>query len=986
MTPESAIIIAVGLSLAGPVLVAWGGSRLGPRTAWLALSVALTVFAAMAWLAWTHEGPGRRVVWPWVPSLGLNLAFLIDGVSLFFGLIVSGMGVLVIWYARYYLGDEGRDPARLYSGLVGFMAAMLGTVLADDLLLLFIFWELTGITSFLLIGFHHEEEGSRRGARMALLVTGATGLAALAGIVLLRQVAGTSSLRELMTQGVPLEAPETGVALGLLLLGAFGKSAQFPFHFWLPNAMSAPTPVSAYLHSATMVKLGVFLTARLFPIFQAHPYWPPLVASVAFVTLLLGAGLALVSNELKAILAYSTVSQLGFLIGYYGLGPPGGVDYDYLHILNHVFYKGALFMVVGILYVATHRKDVREFGGLWGRMPALGLVTAIACAAMMGLPGTTGFLSKEIMFKEIFVSPRAHGTLGMLAVASVVTSSLVKVAFSVRIFRGVFLGRPAAGAPLEVHPPPRWMLLPPLILAMGSLVFGVAPEFLAGFMHHLQVPGLHTPDAPVLHLWHGWNREVLASLGVVAGGLLLMGVGFRTGWRWTAVPRVLRWDRAFDALVRGIGSGATAVTRGLGADSPNCWLPLAMAFVVGVLGVALGVGLSPGAIVSLLEECLRDHHWDGLRVLVAALIAFAAIGVAALRSWPAQLAALCVVGFLTTVFFALYRAPDLALTQVLVDTVSLVLIALLLARFPRTAARGEARREGRSRFGWKALLSVGFGLVMTLMGLWATWQPLPDRVGEWYAGASLPLAEGANAVNTILVDFRGFDTLGEIAVLVVAMLGCLGLLFRRRRVGGDDGRRRQEDRDRGGGGGTSVREAVTSPMFAAVAVGLWWVLNGLAVYLLWRGHNAPGGGFIAGLVSAISLIILSLALGWRSMERGRRWDPARVAGWGLLVAVLTGMLGIVAGRPFLQHFTAHLPLPGGATFPVGSVLVFDIGVYLVVVGIAAKMITALGRSCDRLGALGPGEAQVYASSVEEPIEPPETAASKDGNPGRPHAT
>jgi len=450
MTLSAAILVTVFLPLLAAVPVAMIGRRPGRGVAWMALGVALGVFASVVWMAVTHAGGVREVKWPWVPDLGLALHFVADGLSMVFGLVVSGVGVLVVFYARHYLDDSYGHQGRFYAYLLLFMGAMLGAVYSGNLLLLFVFWELTGIASFLLIGFLHGEEGSRRGARMALLVTGGTGLAGLAGIVMLHAIGGTLELRELAAAEVTGH-PLSGVALVLLLVAAFGKSAQFPFHFWLPNAMAAPTPVSAYLHSATMVKLGVFLVGRLFPIFHEHAWWAPVVGVVAFITLLLGAVLALLSHELKAILAWSTVSQLGLLIGYYGLGPPGGVDYDYLHLLNHVFYKGSLFMVAGVVYTATHRTDIRQLGGLWKESRALGWITAVACGAMLGLPGTTGFLSKELMFKEIFVSPAAHGGLGVLAVVAVVVSSLLKVAFSVRLFTGIFFGRRAGG--LEVHMP-----------------------------------------------------------------------------------------------------------------------------------------------------------------------------------------------------------------------------------------------------------------------------------------------------------------------------------------------------------------------------------------------------------------------------------------------------------------------------------------------------------------------------------------------------
>lgn len=782
MTPSVAILLAVFLPLAAALPVAWVGRRLGRRTAWVAIALPLVSFLSLLSLALQAGGPVPEVRWAWIPTLGLELAFLPDGLGLVFGLIVSGMGILIFFYAGHYLDDHYEHHGRFYAYLTLFMAAMLGTVLSDNLLLLFVFWELTGIASFLLIGFLHGEEGSRRGARMALLVTAGTGLAALAGIVLLREIGGTLSLRALLSTPGIVEHPLAGVSMVLLLLGAFGKSAQFPFHIWLPNAMAAPTPVSAYLHSATMVKLGVFLTARLFPIFQAHPWWPPVVATIAFTTLLLGAVLALLAYELKAILAFSTVSQLGFLIGYYGLGSAGGVENDYLHILNHVFYKGALFMLAGIVIHATHLKDIRDLGGLWRRMPVVGILMAVACAAMAGLPGTTGFLSKELMLKEIFDSPLAHGGLGWWAIISVVLTSLIKVAFSFRLFVGIFLGEEGPRVKEHFHAPGWPILVPPLLLAGAALVFGVAPGLLSAGLQAFVVPGLHVETLPELHVWHGINREFLTSLAVVAGGTFVVVLGTRARWRWARTPRWLRWDLLFERGVDGLGNLAKGITKGVGSDTPQTWLRIVMTFAVLLVGGYLAVRLPASPLTELLGERLSRQHWDGLRVATALLMALSAVGVIVLRTWPGQLISLSVFGFLNTLYFVLYHAPDLALTQILVDTVTLILVVVLLARFPRSAQEGE---ESDRRWSWKqagvTVVAVGFGATMTLLGLLMTARPHPEPIGPWFARATVPLAEGMNAVNTILVDFRGVDTMGEITVLVIAMLGCLGLLFRRRR-------------------------------------------------------------------------------------------------------------------------------------------------------------------------------------------------------------
>lgn len=781
---RTALFIALGLPwLLGPVLGLLG-RRLGRRVGWVAFLAPLVSTATLLVVA-AQRAPGTAVVieLPWVPSLDIQLAFLVDGLSLLFALIVSGMGLLVFWYANFYLDDHVRHHGRFYAYLTLFMGAMLGTVLADNLLLLFIFWELTGITSFLLIGFLHEEEGSRVGARQALLVTGFTGLLLLAGVLLVRQFTGTFSLDLLLRHGLPESAPPGLVtaALVLLLLGAFGKSAQFPFQFWLPNAMAAPTPVSAYLHSATMVKLGVFLCARLFPLFVDHDLWAPLLSWVGFGTMVLGALLALSSHDLKAILAWSTVSQLGYLIGYYGLGPLRGVEYDYLHILNHVFYKGGLFMVAGVIIHSTGVQDIRQLGGLWRRLPVTGVACAVAAATMAGVTGTTGFLSKEMMLEEIFDALPAHGTLGSFATSCVLVTSVVKVAFAARFFTNIFLGPEPPALAAHFHPPPLALQLPAALLAAAALVFGLVPALLDPALDALSVPGLHHP-APPLSLWHGVTLEFMTSVLVVLAGFGLYVVGQRTGWRWARIPPALQFDRAFEAGLRGLAGFSKGLTRSLQADRPVGYLPVVLAFTLVVVGGVTAVALVPGLAGAGVVDWPGRQSGDWVRIFAAGLIAATVLGVVFVRRWTTQLICLSVAGFLTTFYFVLYRAPDLALTQILVEVITLVLVLLLLGRFPKSAEKGEwTHRPGRARQVFNAVLALGMGTLMTTLVLWINARPAVTRLGDWFNAHTVDLAGGTNAVNTVLIDFRGFDTLGEITVLLIATLGVLGLLMRYKR-------------------------------------------------------------------------------------------------------------------------------------------------------------------------------------------------------------
>jgi multicomponent Na+:H+ antiporter subunit A len=777
---------AVFLPLLATPIIPLLGRAWGKRVGWFALIFPITsLLAVLGLVAGTEPGARTVVSWAWIPSLGVNLSFLVDGLSLMFGLIVSGMGVLIFFYANFYLNGHYRHHGRFYCYLTLFMAAMLGTVFSDHLVLLFVFWELTGLASFLLIGFLHEEKDARVGARQSLLVTTLTGLVMLVGIILLGQVSGEYSLSALLSGRMPSveSSPLVGWAMALILIGAFGKSAQVPFHFWLPNAMAAPTPVSAYLHSATMVKLGVFLAARIFPLFVAQAGWAPLLVLVGFTTMVLGAVFALASHDLKAILAYSTVSALGSFLGYYGLGAVAGVHHDYLHILNHVFYKGCLFMVAGVVTHATGIRDIRELGGLFHRLPLLGFTALVACASMAGLPGTMGFLSKEAMLGTVFSGPSVHGWIGVYALASVVVASTAKVAFAVRLFLNVFGGKEPRDLEKRFHAPGWGMQLPAVLLAFALLGIGWVPGLLEPALHRLGTPGLNASPAP-LALWHGLTGELLASASIALAGFGLYGVGQKTAWRWATIPGWLRVDRWFEAGLDGLDRFCLRATAWLKFDQPMAYLPIFVAFSIAVAGGFLWIHFSPlNDRTGFWRSVSTFNTVYALRVFVALLMALAVLGVVVLKRWTTQLIFLSVSGFLVTFYYVLYQAPDLALTQILVDTVTLILILILLGRFHRGGRAGEVTAEhSRPRQVFNALLAVGVGLVVTAIVLIMTAQPHPDRIGRRFLETTVGLARGSNAVNTILVDYRGFDTLFEITVLFIAMLGCLGLVTRHKRT------------------------------------------------------------------------------------------------------------------------------------------------------------------------------------------------------------
>lgn len=951
-------------------------ARLGPKVGWAALLAPLTSVAALGSILLMPEEARQTVAWDWVPGLGVSLTFAADGLALFYGLVVSGVGVLVVFYAACYLDDHYKDHGRFYTYLLLFMGAMLGTVFSSNLLVLFVAWETTGVTSFLLIGFLYAKEGSQRGARMAFLTTCFTGLGLLAGIVLLRVVFGTFELAEILAitreTGVP-EGKE-GVltaAFFCCVLGIFGKSAQFPFHYWLPNAMAAPTPVSAYLHSATMVKLGVFLTARLLPVFNGVENWMPVLTVFGFGTLVLGAFLALLSQDLKGVLAYTTVAQLGLLIGYYGLHARGvPLTWDYLHIMNHVFYKACLFMVVGIIDHSTGTRDLRKLGGLFRLMPLTGVAAVIGLAALAGLPPTTGFLSKEMLLKTVMAFPESQaGWLGWWPLVAVGVASVMKMAIAVGVFHRGFLGAPSHEVTHHYHAPSVGLQLPPLFLAGCALVMGLAAETFGRFTDLFKVAGVHAEAFYALHLWHGFTRELFTSLGIVAAGAVLYFAVGRARWAKAEVPRWMQFDLGFDRLVLAVPAAGKWLNKGLAMDRPYVFLFVILGTLfAGLGGFMLGHREAMVAMLGQIEMWPREA--DGwLRWLAVGIISVGALYALAARRPIPQLFAVSVVGLGVAFYFVLSHAPDLALTQILVESAALLLVLLVVFRLKRD---GTAQLEVALSGGWlrwvRGSVAVAGGLIMGVSVLIFQGGPDMERAGDFYLETTVPLAKGTNTVNTILVDYRGFDTLLEIAVLVIAALGCLGLLMRRRKDYDGQPWRRPA---------SLARDLFPVPndfILRMVALGAVIPLNLFALHLFFRGHNDPGGGFIAGLVSGLSLLLVSFALGVSGLRKMVRFNPLSIAAGGVFFAAAVALFPVTQGWSVFHQLHAY----AGPMY-LGGPFFFDVGVYFAVVGVVMKLIFPLMKSVDGLPAFVAEEEGRFAARSDEPIDVnPGLLQEKDG--------
>ncbi|MBN2885481.1 MAG: monovalent cation/H+ antiporter subunit A [Chromatiaceae bacterium] len=916
------LLFVVLIPFFGAALTAWIGRFGRLRAAWSAGALTLLALAALA-PSLMRPFAGETLIWrlPWIPELGLDLALRLDGLGLLFALMILGIGLLVILYARYYLDDDD-CLGRFYAYLLLFMGSMLGIVLAENLILMLLFWELTSLSSFLLISYWREEEEARRGARMALGITGLGGLALLGGLVLLGEMAGSYDLSVVLTQGEAIRAhPLYTPMLVLLLLGVFTKSAQFPFHFWLPRAMAAPTPVSAYLHSATMVKAGVFLLARLFPVLSGTPEWSWLVIGAGLSTLLIGAWFALFKHDIKGLLAYSTISHLGLITLLFGIATPLAAVAGVFHIINHATFKASLFMAAGIIDHECGTRDMRRINGLWKFMPYTATLAMVAAASMAGVPLFNGFLSKEMFFAETAHFLDSHSWSWLLP-AAVVLAGALAVAYSWRFIHDVFFNGDPINLPRTPHEPPAWMKAPVEVLVAACLLVGILPAITVEPLLVAASSAVLQAPAPVhdLAIWHGFNPAFAMSLIALLGGSLLYVLRqplFRLAERLSG-----RLDAGaiYEWLLARLTALAAGITDSLDRGSLQ-WLLVLLVGMSILLGLAGYLG-APGALTgpaSLLAP-------DGISLIVALGLAAATLGTLWLHH--ERLTALIVmgaVGLLVSLIFVKFSAPDLALTQLSVEVVTLVLLLLALYFLPQRSPREASRRQRLGR----ALLALLAGGGASALA-WAMLTRPRDSISQYFLDQSLPGGGGANVVNVILVDFRGFDTLGEITVLAIAGLGIHALVKDLALAGAA--------RDTLGRPWSWDRHP---PIMAALTRLLLPLALLVSVFIFMRGHQLPGGGFIAGLITAVALIMQYLANGVEWTHQRLRGNMLPLIAGGLLIATLTGAVALALGHPFLTSTFAHLHLPF-ADFELASAMAFDLGVYLVVVGSTLLILIHLG--------------------------------------------
>ncbi len=924
--------------------------------AWAGLVSAVAACAILVRYPQVRNGGVLREEITWLPSLGLNVVLRLDGFAWMFAVLITVIGALIALYARYYMSPD--DPARrFYAFFLAFMGAMLGLVLSGNLVQLVIFWELTSVVSFLLIGYWHHRLDARRGARMALTVTGAGGLALLGGVVVLGHIVGSYDLDRVLAAGDLIRGHRLyPVALVLVLLGAFTKSAQFPFHFWLPRAMVAPTPVSAYLHSATMVKAGVFLLGRLWWVLSGTELWFWLVGGAGLATLLLGAYIAMFQHDLKRVLAYSTVSHLGLITLLFGLNSPLAAVAAVFHIMNHATFKASLFMAAGIIDHETGTRDIRRLNGLVRSMPITGTLALVASAAMAGVPLLNGFLSKEMFFAEtVFLSSHPWIEVGLPAAATL--AGVFGVVYSLRFGYDILFGPPSSHLPRQPEEPPRWMRVPVELLVLACLIVGVVPSVSIA-------PSLATAARPVvgsalpaysLAVWHGFNAPFVMSLVAIGGGVLgylwLRKQQLRGRFDNAPLAERLNGKRLFESTLVGFARLAGVALRTVGTRRLQSQM-------FAILGVAFLL-----AVWSSWDVPLRWGHRARLPTspifaLLWIIGIVCALGAAATAKYQRMVAIVLMggAGLVACLTFVWFSAPDLALTQLVVEVVTTILFLLGLRWLPMRLRETPSliTLRDHTRRARDLSLAFGVGVGLSALSFAMLTRPAPHSISPFFLRHALPGGGGTNVVNVMLVDFRALDTAGEITVLCAVGLTVFALL-RRFRPATESIRQPHQQRALPSDVVTdlvkprSVQDIERGYMMvpAVIARLLLPISLVVAAHLLLRGHNEPGGGFVAGLCVAIAFILQYLVAGTRWVEARTRLRPVRWMSVGLLLVAATGLGAVGLGYPFLTSHTAHVTLPVFGTMHLPSAAFFDLGVFAVVVGATLLILTALGHQSIR---------------------------------------
>jgi multicomponent Na+:H+ antiporter subunit A len=961
------VLILLAVFALAPVVMPWLVHLIGERAFFVAALVPAVAFVHTALQApAVLAGHIPFEAYNWIPALGVQISMRMDVLSWVMALIVTGVGTLVILYCRWYFAGNRRGVGQFCAVLLGFAGAMYGLVLTDDMVVLVMLWEVTSILSYLLIGYSHSRGASRRAALQALLVTTVGGLVMFVGVVLLVVVTGSTSLSGL------LAAHPTGstvnIALVLVLIGALSKSAIFPFHFWLPGAMAAPTPVSAYLHAAAMVKAGIYLIARLAPVFALAAPWRPIVIALGVFTMLLGGFQALRETDLKRILAFGTVSQLGMLTVVLGYGTRNVALAGLALLLGHALFKSALFLVVGIIDRQLSSRDIRELSGVGRQAPTLAVFSIIAVSSMVGIIPTIGFVAKEGALTGL-LEEAVHGEFwAIIAVAGIALGSVFTAAYGIRFVWGAFWRkRDDRGAYIpdtEWPDPPLGFLLPPIVLSGLTIVAGLcAPLLDVAFSGYADAapassPGVPAPAPSHLALWHGPEPALWISIATIVLGIGLFALA--RGIRFDERRRLLPFTapEVYNLGLRVIARISVAVTGATQSGS----LPVYVGIIFVVFVVAQGTALIMGGSL----EAQLDAWQSPMQVAIAPLMIVAALVAVRARKRYTGVVLVSVTGLGMVVLFAVSGAPDLALTQALVETVTMITFALVLRRIPSRMGEHNASV-------WPVLRGIiggAVGLVMAAVAVVVSGArtAIPDSAR--FPDLAYELGHGRNVVNVTLVDLRGWDTMGELSVLILAATGVASLVFvtdrtdtlsrfvnprvtsRRVLVETEHGIRpadTQADNTRGVWlvGGNKVRPENRSLILEVIVRILFHTMVVISLYLLFAGHNLPGGGFAGGLVAGMALVMRYIAGGRYELGAAAPADAGRLLGIGMTLAVGCALVPVLFGLPPLKSgiLEGTIPVIGHIEFVTSTI--FDIGVYLVVIGLVLDVLRSLGAEVDR---------------------------------------
>lgn len=873
----------------------------------------------------------------WMPAAHLNLDFQLDGLSALFSLIILGVGALVLLYCWGYFDTVPLRLTLFGAQMTGFATAMYGLVISDSLLLMYVFWEITSVLSFLLVAYYGERASSRRSATQALMITAAGGLAMLVGIIILGRQTGVWHFSEIAAYDGWAQTPYITVALCLILAGALSKSANIPLHFWLPGAMAAPTPVSAYLHSAAMVKAGIYLVARLAPEFNGVSSWHLVVIPIGLMTMLLGGWMALKQIDLKLVLAYGTVSQLGFIIAVMAIGSREAMMAALALTFAHSLFKATLFMIVGAIDHATGTREIPKLSGLARKEPLVFVLAVISALSMAGIPPLFGFVTKEAIIEAVMHEDLLIGMPRSLMVVAIIIGSVLTMAYALRFLWGAFGTKngETSEAVEKMHKIEPKLWIAPAVMSALTVFFGLFPKIMSDAIN-LHLDQLYGEAGSYLALWHGFNIALGISTVIIIAGCFLHWQRHLLKPFQGEYAALGNADNAYDAILVGLRNLSLRIT----ANTQRGSLQLNLTTIFVCLILLPTVAIVFGDLTNV-RMIVAENAWQ---FFAAFIIIAAAIAATITHNRLSGVIIVGITGYSLAFIFALHGAPDLALTQLLVETIIMVLFMLVLRKMPpNTEWRGEPRHNRL-----RAWLAIAVGLLTIILTMFAVNARTEQSISIHMPDLAQEIGHGANAVNVLLVDIRAWDTFGEITVLVIAATGVASLIYRTQSFTRES--RRPTLRVTGRrwlAAGVETEQQLNRSLMVDVSTRvLFPSMIALSLYFFFTGHNAPGGGFAGGLVAALALILRYLAGGRAELEEALPIDGGRIMGSGLIFSIAAAVGPMLWGMPPLAsaYGSIDIPLVGSVSLP--SALVFDLGVYLVVIGLTLHILHSLGGKLD----------------------------------------